>query len=74
MALYGLNLRFESSVILYGSQTHALIAQADGAFESSVILYGSQTYITWCWRNDWFESSVILYGSQTPSFTIFNAC
>ena len=34
---------FESSVILYGSQTFAVLGTDHGLFESSVILYGSQT-------------------------------
>jgi len=37
-------LRFESSVISYGSQTKYLENVAKGMFESSVISYGSQTY------------------------------
>ena len=57
--------RFESSVILYGSQTlscpHPLLIE----FESSVILYGSQTERGGLQRAEVFESSVILYGSQT---------
>ena len=36
-------LRFESSVISYGSQTKYLENVAKGMFESSVISYGSQT-------------------------------
>ena len=35
--------QFESSVILYGSQTSMAVFSFFFAFESSVILYGSQT-------------------------------
>ena len=37
-------LKFESSVILYGSQTSAVKEVKQIRFESSVILYGSQTH------------------------------
>ena len=36
-------LRFESSVISYGSQTTADLGFINAPFESSVISYGSQT-------------------------------
>ena len=39
-----LRLRFESRVILDGSQTSEVVNQAGDAFESRVILDGSQTY------------------------------
>ena len=63
--LNGYTKKFESSVILYGSQTCRAIQSKWIWFESSVILYGSQTV---CSPYKWlasFESSVILYGSQT---------
>ena len=58
-------LRFESSVISYGSQT---AIKKDGqitGFESSVISYGSQTKGCLHISKTLFESSVISYGSQT---------
>ena len=36
-------LRFESSVISYGSQTNLMLRLMSTVFESSVISYGSQT-------------------------------
>ena len=62
-------LRFESSVISYGSQTIILEVHHNRQFESSVISYGSQTMPNL--RSDivMFESSVISYGSQT--FKVF---
>ena len=36
-------LRFESSVISYGNQTHANPKKDEDQFESSVISYGNQT-------------------------------
>ena len=38
-----LNLRFESSVILWGSKTNKVTISGMGLFESSVILWGSKT-------------------------------
>ena len=38
-----LNLRFESSVILWGSKTCTIERQVEAWFESSVILWGSKT-------------------------------
>ena len=58
-------LRFESSVISYGSQTELLTYNSYYRFESSVISYGSQTHKPSKRYNCWFESSVISYGSQT---------
>ena len=58
-------LRFESSVISYGSQTELLTYNSYYRFESSVISYGSQTRIFCANRTLQFESSVISYGSQT---------
>ena len=40
---YFYNLRFESSVISYGSKTQIMILQLHYLFESSVISYGSKT-------------------------------
>lgn len=40
---FPLNLRFESSVISYGSQTQKWLQNCVARFESSVISYGSQT-------------------------------
>ena len=59
------NLRFENSVISYGSQTESAPKLLTDGFENSVISYGSQTnkMIIWCCRA--FENSVISYGSQT---------
>ena len=60
-----INLRFESSVILYGSKTLGSVASAMQTFESSVILYGSKTASEAEQGSRLFESSVILYGSKT---------
>ena len=40
-----LNLRFESSVILWGSKTDFNGIYGKGTFESSVILWGSKTVV-----------------------------
>ena len=40
-----ISIRFESSVISYGSQTAATIYCHHHSFESSVISYGSQTLL-----------------------------
>ena len=40
---YFYNLRFESSVISYGSKTAIVADMHDNRFESSVISYGSKT-------------------------------
>ena len=58
-------LRFESSVISYGSQTKFSFSTATDRFESSVISYGSQTNVSAPGGPMLFESSVISYGSQT---------
>ena len=58
-------LRFESSVISYGSQTHIFLHMLQALFESSVISYGSQTFNPAVMKAFVFESSVISYGSQT---------
>ena len=58
-------VKFESRVILDGSQTLMLIRRCPILFESRVILDGSQTR-GWRASFDWlFESRVILDGSQT---------
>ena len=62
---FTLKLRFESSVISYGSQTNKDINRTSDWFESSVISYGSQTDTDSIHLLDVFESSVISYGSQT---------
>lgn len=56
-------LRFESSVISYGSQTFLKTPQVKHTFESSVILYGSQTFLACIGSHFSFESSVIPYDS-----------
>ena len=58
------DLRFESSVILYGSQAQSHVPRLVCLFESSVILYGSQAFPDADLSVLSFESSVILYGSQ----------
>ena len=61
-------LRFESSVISYGSQTYLQSLISSATFESSVISYGSQTYLQSLIASATFESSVISYGSQTVEY------
>ena len=63
-------LRFESSVISYGSQTRMLINVNQVVFESSVISYGSQTNLMLRLMSTVFESSVISYGSQTRGYSL----
>ena len=58
-------LRFESSVVLYGTQTMGCIEDSLEPFESSVVLYGTQTLIFVFLYLFMFESSVVLYGTQT---------
>lgn len=58
-------LRFESSVISYGSQTIRGKQPINATFESSVVSYGSQTCFLVDVRPTEFESSVVSYGSQT---------
>ena len=60
-------LRFESSVISYGSQTRTKRKERQSKFESSVISYGSQTFRNFTINYGLFESSVISYGSQTST-------
>ena len=59
------NLRFESRVILDGSQTPTFMVFLTLQFESRVILDGSQTLSVFSQRSSRFESRVILDGSQT---------
>ena len=59
------SLRFESSVISYGSETIGVDQSYTRTFESSVISYGSETYLFSPVFSLWFESSVISYGSET---------
>ena len=40
-----MNLRFESSVISFGSKTPETTAMKNDVFESSVISFGSKTFI-----------------------------
>ncbi len=61
-----MNLRFESGVVLYGSQTVVLLLLLCFRFESGVVLYGSQTRRKKQLPYQRFESGVVLYGSQTP--------
>ena len=61
---YFYNLRFESSVISYGSKTNMLKLKIFRWFESSVISYGSKTKKDISERVELFESSVISYGSK----------
>ena len=59
------DLRFESSVNLWGTQTSYNRNQARVWFESSVNLWGTQTaYIAGAAMIE-FESSVNLWGTQT---------
>ena len=59
------NLRFESSVILNGTQTLKSLSFFSSSFESSVILNGTQTWSLFRSTQTLFESSVILNGTQT---------
>ena len=63
-------LRFESSVISYGSQTLKYLLNLKHLFESSVISYGSQTNLMLRLMSTVFESSVISYGSQTRGYSL----
>ena len=58
-------LKFESSVISYGSKTVTSLAKKSLVFESSVISYGSKTATFFNVVLNSFESSVISYGSKT---------
>ncbi len=60
-----MNLRFESSIISYGSKTSTVVTLKDSSFESSVISYGSKTEHQANVLDMTFESSVISYGSKT---------
>ena len=63
-----LNLRFESRVVLDGSQTAIFRGACPIAFESRVVLDGSQTARRWSPRRCRFESRVVLDGSQTMKY------
>ena len=65
-----LNFRFESRVILDGSQTDYAKIIREAGFESRVILDGSQTKFLFKINPNEFESRVILDGSQTFAHTI----
>ncbi len=58
------NLRFESSVISYGSEPYAPSVKRTRSFESSVISYGGETIRHGQEHEPPFESSVISYGSE----------
>ena len=62
------DLRFESSVISYGSETRWRLRPGHAQFESSVISYGSETAYCDILTMRRFESSVISYGSETACF------
>ena len=67
-----LNLRFESSVIRYGTQAVGLYINGEVWFESSVIRYGTQAIVEIIFPLPQFESSVIRYGTQAETaFIIF---
>ena len=61
------HLRFESRVVLDGSQTRGLPFFVSSSFESRVVLDGSQTASATGSRSWWFESRVVLDGSQTQA-------
>ena len=67
------NLRFESRVILDGSQTMDELVKDLTLFESRVILDGSQTKPLADTAFSLFESRVILDGSQTASHACSNS-
>ena len=58
------SLRFESSVISYGSEAIFDVSKSSRLFESSVISYGSEAYLMLSRLCILFESSVISYGSE----------
>ena len=59
-------MRFESRVVLDGSQTTISFSLTKQMFESRVVLDGSQTEPCAAPPGVWFESRVVLDGSQTP--------
>ena len=61
--------RFESRVILDGSQTSKSTDVEPYVFESRVILDGSQTTVSTKILRTLFESRVILDGSQTDDWS-----
>ena len=62
------HLRFESRVVLDGSQTFRSVLMQSGEFESRVVLDGSQTKRAPMASNPPFESRVVLDGSQTNNY------
>ena len=60
-----MNLRFESSVISFGSKTSTFVLKTPPGFESSVISFGSKTFYAAEFGPFKFESSVISFGSKT---------
>ena len=58
------DLRFESSVISYGSEARKAGGNGPPSFESSVISYGSEAPAACFFTFTLFESSVISYGSE----------
>ena len=63
------HLRFESRVVLDGSQTMSPIFSPQSEFESRVVLDGSQTHLPKRLFRVAFESRVVLDGSQTGRYT-----
>ena len=61
------NLRFESRVILDGSQTSPPFPGHRFSFESRVILDGSQTWVVQQQSAIWFESRVTLVKAQAEA-------
>ena len=57
-------IRFESSVISYGSKAPIVDPPPQEKFESSVISYGSKAKDILLTERSKFESSVISYGSK----------
>ena len=57
--------QFDSSVILYGTETGVEREEIAVMFDSSVILYGTETTFTIGEIQRMFDSSVILYGTET---------
>ena len=64
------HLRFESRVVLDGSQTEGVKCLIENLFESRVVLDGSQTGTSWGNATGLFESRVVLDGSQTNEFEV----
>ena len=60
-----LNLRFESDVKMYGTQTVLSEIYWIQKFESDVKMYGTQTQLVVLNLGNSFESDVKMYGTQT---------